>query len=202
MGKKDLLLRSISNPPLTTKGSALTLAEMDGNIVELYNALVSLSQSSNIADYDNATNYYLDDVVMYSNQLYKCIVAGPVLNVTPDTDPTKWEEIYATDLVDKPRNYKKYVANLTQIGTSAPVATVLENELSGDVVWAYNSYGNYIGTLAGAFPISKTVRIIGSPYNIGDEANAIDNANNDDVYLDCSSDGVLNNTYLEIRVYN
>lgn len=39
--------------------------------------------------------------------------------------------------------YKKYVALLTQTGTDAPVATVLENTLGFDVVWYYEAGGGW-----------------------------------------------------------
>lgn len=52
--------------------------------------------------------------------------------------------------------YLKYVALLTQSGTSAPTATVLENTLGGTVVWTRNDVGDYTGTLAGAFTANKT----------------------------------------------
>lgn len=52
-------------------------------------------------------------------------------------------------------SYLKYVALLTQIGTDAPVATVLENTLGGTVVWTYGGTGEYLGTLAGAFTAGK-----------------------------------------------
>jgi len=50
---------------------------------------------------------------------------------------------------------KVYRALLTQTGTDAPVATVLENTLGGDVVWTRDTVGIYIGTLTGAFPADK-----------------------------------------------
>lgn len=53
--------------------------------------------------------------------------------------------------------YKVYTALLTQTGTDAPVATVLENTLGGEIYWSRNSAGNYIGTLNDAFPEGKTV---------------------------------------------
>ena len=55
-----------------------------------------------------------------------------------------------------------YKATLTQTGTNAPVATVLENTLGGTVVWAYSSTGVYTATLAGAFTANKTFMICGS----------------------------------------
>ena len=64
-------------------------------------------------------------------------------------------------------SYLKYVALLTQTGTDAPVATVLENTLGGTVVWTYDSVGYYIGTLAGAFAADKTAMDISNNFGIG-----------------------------------
>ena len=51
---------------------------------------------------------------------------------------------------------KVYRALLTQSGTAAPVATVLENTLGGTVVWTYADVGLYVGTLTGAFTENET----------------------------------------------
>jgi len=51
---------------------------------------------------------------------------------------------------------KVYRALLTQTGTAAPTAVVLENSLGGTVVWTRSIAGTYIGTLTGAFPTAKT----------------------------------------------
>lgn len=53
-------------------------------------------------------------------------------------------------------SYLKYVALISQTGTSAPTATVLENTLGGTVVWTRNDVGDYTGTLASAFTLNKT----------------------------------------------
>jgi len=52
--------------------------------------------------------------------------------------------------------YKIYNAILTQSGTSAPVATVLQNTLGGNVTWTYVNLGAYNATLTGAFIAGKT----------------------------------------------
>src|SRR3989337_2171151 len=54
--------------------------------------------------------------------------------------------------------YKKYVALLTQTGTNAPVATVLENTI-GNIVWARGGTGQYTAALTGAFTINKTYAV-------------------------------------------
>lgn len=53
--------------------------------------------------------------------------------------------------------YKVYVALLTQSGTAAPVATVLENTLGGTVVWIRAGAGDYRAILVGAFPSGKSI---------------------------------------------
>ena len=105
---------------------------------------------------------------------------------------------------------KRYVALLTQTGTSAPVATVLENTLGGTVVWSYSGIGDYNATLAGAFTENKTfinpskiclmsdgstsdnVSIIRTSANVINVATSI---------LDGGSNGVLTNFPISITVY-
>jgi hypothetical protein len=52
--------------------------------------------------------------------------------------------------------YKVYVANITQTGTSAPAATVLENTLGVTPTWARSSVGVYTLTATGAWVTNKT----------------------------------------------
>lgn len=69
-------------------------------------------------------------------------------------------------------SYKVYTALLTQSGTDAPIATVLENTLGGTVVWTRADVGNYIAELSGGFDSTKTFTLItggdvGSKFGIG-----------------------------------
>lgn len=52
---------------------------------------------------------------------------------------------------------KVYRALLSQSGTDAPVAVVLENTLGGVPIYSRSSSGVYAATLSGAFPLGKTV---------------------------------------------
>jgi hypothetical protein len=101
--------------------------------------------------------------------------------------------------------YLKYVALLSQSGTSAPTATVLENTLGGTVVWTRNDVGDYTGTLAGAFSPNKTAILIGN--NSGQNAQVAVFRNNTSTVSCVSSssdfslaDDILSHT-IEIRVY-
>lgn len=52
--------------------------------------------------------------------------------------------------------YKIYRATITQSGTNAPIAVVLENTL-GNVTWAYDSEGFYTANTNGLFAINRTI---------------------------------------------
>lgn len=52
--------------------------------------------------------------------------------------------------------YLVYTAILSQADSSDPVATVLANTLSGDIVWTRTTTGVYFGTLSGAFTNNLT----------------------------------------------
>ena len=54
------------------------------------------------------------------------------------------------------RPYKVYTALLSQTGTDAPTAVVLENTLGGVPVWTRYDEGKYRCTLSGTFTANKT----------------------------------------------
>jgi hypothetical protein len=60
---------------------------------------------------------------------------------------------------------KVYKALLTQTGTDAPVATVLENTL-GTVTYSYTSAGKWIAQSSGLFTLNKTYVILNPTVNI------------------------------------
>jgi len=66
-----------------------------------------------------------------------------------------WAELAYDDPTPTPGGVKVYRALLTQAGTDAPVATVLENTLGGTLVWTRADAGQYVGTLAGAFSTTR-----------------------------------------------
>ena len=108
-------------------------------------------------------------------------------------------------------SYLVYTALLTQSGTDAPVATVLENTLGGTVVWSYSDVGSYLGTLTGAFTGNViAMPTMGVDYNSGfpssysvyiDSVDAIAFNSFSDQFT-TFSDGILSGlAYIEIRVY-
>jgi hypothetical protein len=101
-----------------------------------------------------------------------------------------------------PPAYQIYTALISQSGTNAPTVTVLENTI-GNIVWTYDSTGEYLGTLTGVFISNKTyfsalpsqitqlkfVRINNNIVNLGTALAGV------------KTNGLLNNTSIEIRIY-
>ena len=78
---------------------------------------------------------------------------------------TNTTQIATTAFVqENSRPYKVYTALIKQTAANAPVATVLENNLGGTIVWTRSETGVYIGTLIGAFPLGKTFVSCSSQY--------------------------------------
>ena len=125
------------------------------------------------------------------------------------TAGTNTTQIATTAFVqENSRPYKVYTALLTQSGTNAPTATVLENTLGGTVVWSRVDTGMYLATLTGAFTGNKTVSFFqtgsssaGSTYTYNsykDSDNSVRlYALSNGSYLDQIIAGQI-----EIRVYN
>jgi hypothetical protein len=106
------------------------------------------------------------------------------------------------------RPYKVYVAVLNQTGTSAPVATVIENTLGGTVVWSYVALGVYDATLTGAFNSAKTAVFFNKGEvngtvsgKSGAFAHTLNTVRVITVSNGFSADGEVRNSTIEIRVY-
>lgn len=102
--------------------------------------------------------------------------------------------------------YRAYTAILSQTGINAPTATVLESTLISNVVWSYDSTGEYLATVTNNdFVNLKTVLFI-SPIDgslikierINDNVINVGTRNSSGI----KTDNILNDTSIEIRVYN
>ena len=107
--------------------------------------------------------------------------------------------------------YKVYTALLTQSGTDAPVATVLENTL-GDIVWSYYALGVYQAELLGTFVQNKTDISFGAGKSSGqagdklevydDEGEDIDSIKITQLTYNNLEIDAFTNIRIEIRVYS
>lgn len=112
-----------------------------------------------------------------------------------------------------PRWPKIYTALISQSGTNDPTVIELQNTI-GSITWTRNSAGIYNGFCSGAFTVDKTALLIGTGTLASDvnqflyDTSFTFRRNTDDVVILTSqqnntiSDGILDTTTIEIRVYN
>ena len=139
-------------------------------------------------------------------QVAGTISASPA--TTANQVPT-WGQVQA---IAKP--YKVYTALLTQTGTNAPVATVLENTLGITISFSYTTVGRYKAVFSTPFTgvqLDKVVAFIdASTHGYGQGGatikHAIVAANSLDFYSFSNAttlaDSFINGTLFEIRLYN
>jgi hypothetical protein len=138
------------------------------------------------------TNYQTgDDFTNVANIISGTINTNGCIFIATGTSPLDWSN--GTEVTD----------------TSAPVSTILTNTLIGVPVWSYDSVGTYKLTLLGGFYGNVTLTV-GNQFNA--DAYCISTTSTytqDEINIFTSlltnigggDDGVLENTYIEIRVY-
>jgi len=130
-----------------------------------------------------------------------CRVAGVTPNGLPDNETNGYQLFEALQKAARP--YNTYVAELTQTGTSAPTAVVMENNLSGTPTLGYSNVGIYTLSLTGEFDASKTVAFIST--RTASRVGKISRSDDDTIVILIEDDSgtSINNwsSYIEIRVY-
>ncbi len=107
-------------------------------------------------------------------------------------------------------SYLVYTALLTQSGTDAPVATVLENTLGVTVTWSYGNVGSYTGTysatLSGDIYVDEKKRYLVFPFDgaitmsLSSNSTVIDISTFDHVN-ETGIDGAMTSVPIQIRLY-
>lgn len=92
----SMILRILSNAPLTTKGSELTWEELDGNLIKIYQDIAAKVKAGTIADFDNTKTYSLGDAANYDDLTWLYLNATPESGIDPGSDPAYWGEIDPT----------------------------------------------------------------------------------------------------------
>lgn len=160
------------------------------------------------AGYETDTRYLkVGDGITYWNSLsYFVGMTGPTGLIGP-TGPAGSTGSAGQTGPTGPIGYNVYTALLTQSSTSAPVATILQNTI-GNIVWSYGSTGNYVATLAGAFPSGKVITFLNNTRT--NSICTIERSTDNTLLLQSVitdslpflfTDALLTDASLEIRVY-
>lgn len=106
----------------------------------------------------------------------------------------------------KEKRIRVYTALLTQTGTNAPTATVLQNTLGETLTWTRNDIGEYNGTiLTPQFTVTETALFLTKtsssdtfvPFRLSTTVIRVETRDMTGTH----TDGILANTPIEIRVY-
>jgi hypothetical protein len=167
-------------------------------------AIMSFNRDSGYGKFINGTLYASKTTAEIND------IASPVESLTFWNSDLKTLCFYDGTSWKNAVPYKTYVALISQSGTAAPVATVLENTLGGAVVWSRSVTGQYVGTLTSAFTpgktacfvTSKTANDYVSQYDYFLESSNTNDINLTSVSITGAEDGLLLDKIIEVRVYN
>jgi hypothetical protein len=170
-----------------------------------YYPIVSGSNKISIANYiygDSSSKTFGINVTAQTNSLHVSASTNPVRfeGLQTNTGATKIVIADNNGVLYTETKPKKYVALLTQTGTSAPTAIVLENTL-GNITFGYVSTGKYTVTATGLLTLNKTTVITGGAVCSIDTL-TVNGFSLISYGLGFSSaNTILNNSTIEISVY-
>jgi len=157
-------------------------------------------------------------VIIKSQHDLKADLASPTFTGNPtaptptagDNDTSIATTAFVTGAITTDKPYKVYTAILTQTGTSAPVATVLQNTTNTTITWTRGATGDYSATpsIGGFFTANKTAVFVnrGSTSTNNDVSTGWVWSSASNVRILTYNNGVLTDSCLsdgtvEIRVY-
>jgi len=128
------------------------------------------------------------------------LVGSDITTAGTQINPTK--NFVISDVIATGLGYTAYTALLTQTGTNAPVATLLQNNTGATFTWARTGSGTYtITASSNAFTSNKTIVF----YNLGEYAASSRypwvRTSDTVVTLSLGGDGRITNGAFEIRIY-
>ena len=180
-------------PFITNTGTTAPSPTTQGSVASV---LQSMAISSNVAlQGSNAAIYGQGNIVA---QGVKGVIIGD--NKTLNEDGLITPKINGAAVQSQ-----TYVVNLSQVGTSAPTAIDLSNNI-GNVTWIRTAAGEYLGTPTNPFDALYTYVMINQVEH-DYQTSAYINTDGNIVVVTCRNsghnhnDGILNNTTLEIRTY-
>lgn len=105
--------------------------------------------------------------------------------------------------------YKVYRVDMSQVSTGDPTVDYIYENTIGDIVWSYNGFGSYFGTLTGAFLLVPNITKTFFSSTLGGGVGYYTITRRGDDYIELlikdknfiNSDDALNLTFIEIITY-
>jgi len=103
----SIVLRKVSNPPLTTKNSELTFTEWDEQSIKVYDVIQSIVSGENVTAYDASTVYDMFDTditkkfASYNSRIWKAIYVGSPSTFSGQTpeEGVYWTQVTLAELI-------------------------------------------------------------------------------------------------------
>jgi len=142
----SMVLRSVSNPPLSTKGSNLTYAELDNHAVRLYDAVQSIVSGENVTAYDAGTVYDMFDTdirkrfASYNSRIWKAAYVGSPSTFSGQTpeEGIYWEQVTLAQLMPNILRLANFAENLKDGNNpSSTICSHVKLIPSADVLTSY-----------------------------------------------------------------
>lgn len=109
MYSDSIILRTVIQAGLTTKGSQLTAAELDSNFIALWQDLKERLSAGGLAEYNSGTTYELDDAVSFDSFTWLYVSLTPSSGTTPGSDEDVWIKVPVEYLAHQ-KNKDEYLA--------------------------------------------------------------------------------------------
>jgi len=180
----------------------------DGAIVSGFNNVVNSGKGVIVSGSDNYVGDGAKNVTITSSTGVTILDGISNVSVTNSSGLTISESNITYNNGIKSNNnvsYKQYIALLSQTGITDPIVNVLENTLSGEIIWLRTNTGEYEGELIGEFTFNKTT-INCSNTQPGEIRTNRQDSDKVNIYTYDSTgtpaDAQLLYSTIEIRVYN
>jgi hypothetical protein len=97
MNSDNIILRGTENPPLINKDDLLSIAEIDGNFISIYNDFVALSNAEDTTlTFDVDRTYLVGEYATYDGRMW--VATEISTGVTPIEGSADWNDIFPTIL--------------------------------------------------------------------------------------------------------
>jgi len=138
----DLILRSVSHPPLTTKGSELTYAEWDAHVTALYDAVQSIVSGVNVTAYDAGTTYDMYDTdirnryASYDSRIWQAAYVGSPSTFSGQTpeEGIYWTQVTLSEMLPNILELARFAENLRATNSPCPTYCKSLTIASADVL--------------------------------------------------------------------
>jgi hypothetical protein len=143
-----------------TNGNFIDFVHTDNTSLHVESVLKSLHNTSVCINWflpedEGLISFYVDNLRVENIAITEIDFDGDVMDSRGDFE-TGIEAMFPNLARDESLSYLVYAAVLTQSGEEAPVASIMQNTLSGPILWSRSGVGVYVGTLTGAFTANKT----------------------------------------------